>query len=218
MFTNRTSNLTHVWALCGLLVLMGCSKPDVQENDNQQVQQPQLTFSDVTSDAGLGEFIHNSGSKGDKWYPETVGAGGGFLDYNGDGWQDILLVEGGTWRDQINSTQPSTSIRLYRNDGDGTFTDVSENAGLDGVSTYAFGVSIADYDNDGDDDFFLTTLYENLLFRNDKGRYVEVGKEAGVSDHVLWSTASIFFDADRDGWLDLFVANYVEWSPETDIW
>lgn len=178
-------------------------------------------FTDITEAAGLGDFVHNSGSKGDKWYPETVGAGGGFLDYDSDGWLDILLVEGGSWDNGEGSATASDmdpSLRLYRNQGDGTFVDKTRAAGLADVATYAFGVTIADYDNDGDEDFFLTTLYKNYLFTNIEGRFIEVGERAGVSDNALWSTAAVFFDADRDGWLDLFVSSYIDWTPETDIW
>lgn len=145
--------------------------------------------------------------------PETFGAGGGFTDYDGDGWLDVVLVGGGTWDD---ASIPA--LELYRNNRDGTFTRVTEQAGLAGVSAYGFGVVTADYDNDGDEDIFLTTLGQNMLFRNERGVFSEVGIDAGLSSQAEWSTASIFFDADRDGWLDLFVGNYVPWTPETDKW
>ena len=87
-----------------------------------------------------------------------------------------------------------------------------------GVVAYGIGISVADYDNDGDQDFYFTTLGENMLFRNDGGVFTSVGREAGVSSEALWSASAMFFDADRDGWLDLFVANYAVWSPETDPW
>ncbi|MFK7845797.1 MAG: CRTAC1 family protein [Rhodothermales bacterium] len=174
-----------------------------------------LSFTNITEPAGLGEFVHQSGRKGDKWYPETMGGGAGFIDVDGDGWLDILLVEGGGWPDEEESVHSKqvNAVRLYRNAGDGTFEDYTVDAGLGQVQTYPFGVVVADYDNDGDDDFFLTTLYENLLFQNTDGRFKEVGGAAGITGRADWSTGSVFFDADRDGWLDLFVANYVDWTP-----
>ena len=176
---------------------------------------PALAFTEVTEEAGLGEYRHRNGGLGQKWMPEVVGPGGAFLDYDGDGWQDILLVGGGRWARV--SDEPVEALRLYRNLGDGTFTDVSSETGLSGIEAYGFGVAAADYDNDGDTDFFLTTLHENLLFRNDGGRFEEVGEEAGLANEAYWSTSAVFLDADRDGWVDLFVGNYVSWTPETDI-
>ncbi len=191
------------------------------QDDTPPAEQPDaavMTFTEITEDAGLADFYHKSGSDGEKWYPETVGAGAAFLDFDADGWLDILLVEGGTWQNQLGPAADVQSLRLYRNKGDGTYEDYTVAAGLDQVRTYAFGVVVADYDNDRDDDFFITTLYENLLFQNNNGQFVEVGEAAGLAETALWSTAALFFDANRDGWLDLFVADYVDWTPENDIW
>ncbi len=196
-----------------IVAMAGCGGGETSD-ESTTAEREILRFTDITEAAGLSGYRHNTGGTGDKWYPETVGAGIGFIDYDGDGWQDILLVAGGTWREK----GMVQSVRLYRNKADGTFEDKTAAAGLASVTTYAFGVTIADYDNDGDDDFFMTTLYENMLFQNNEGQFLEVGAEANVADNSLWSTAALFFDADRDGWLDLFVANYVDWSPEEDIW
>lgn len=174
-----------------------------------------IRFQDITEAAGLGDFVHHTGAFGKKWMPETFGSGGGFLDYNGDGWPDILLVGGGSW--PAYTGKHIRQLWLYRNNQDGTFTLQTDEAGLGEVSTYGFGITAADYDNDGDEDFFLTTVYENRLFRNDGGVFTEVGKAAGVTNQSTWSTAALFFDADRDGWPDLYAGNYVAWSPETDI-
>src|SRR5690606_14830805 len=108
------------------------------------------------------------------------------------------------------------AVRLYRNERDGTFREVTEEVGLKGIHAYAFGVSAADYDNDGDEDLFVTTLGENLLLRNDAGVFTEVARASGVDGGHSWSTSAIFFDADRDGRLDLYVGNYVDWSPQND--
>ena len=197
---------------CGASLAIGCAGGE----DGASGASPGVpVFTDVTEEAGLGAYWHENGSVGQKWMPETVGPGGAFLDYDGDGWQDILLVGGGRWAHV--SDEPVEALRLYRNLGDGTFEDVSAAAGLRGLEAYGFGVAAADYDNDGDTDFFLTTLHENLLFRNEGGYFEETGKEAGLADEAHWSTSAAFFDADRDGWVDLFVGNYVFWSPETDI-
>ena len=172
-------------------------------------------FVDVTDAAGLGAFKHETGGYGQSLMPEIVGGGGGFIDYNGDGWEDILLVAGGKWsHHELNDVQ---CLHLYHNNGDGTFTDVSEVVGLDQVRTYGFGVTVADYDNDGDDDFFLTTVYNNMLFKNDRGYFVEATKESGLDNESAWSTSAMFFDADKDGWLDLYVGNYVDWTPASDL-
>ena len=174
-------------------------------------------FTDVTALAGLGEFRHDNGAFGQLWFPEQMGAGGGFIDYDGDGWIDILLVGGGVWS-KYSGRSDVPGLWLYRNNGDGTFSLKSEETGLAGIVAYGIGISVADYDNDGDQDFYFTTIGENMLFRNDGGKFTSLGKEAGVSGEAIWSASAMFFDADRDGWLDLFVANYAVWSPETDLW
>ena len=188
----------------------------------QQQQEPAAVrgpaFTDVTAAAGLGDFRHERGAFGRMWMPETFGAGGGFVDYDGDGWADVLLVGGGVWPGH---GTPVPALELYRNDRDGTFTRVTEETGLAGVRAHGFGFAAADYDNDGDQDIYLTTVFENLLFRNDAGPgggrvFTEVGRAAGVAGEPTWSTAALFFDADRDGHVDLYVGNYVPWTPETD--
>lgn len=175
-----------------------------------------ITFSNITEEAGLGAFRHETGAVDNKWFPETMGAGGGFIDYNGDGYLDILLVGGGTW-DGEPVPPDYQALWLYRNDGDGTFTLRTEEAGLGDVKAYGFGVAVADYDNNGEPDVYLTTLNENKLFRNDGGTFTEVGEMAGVAGDSVWSSSAVFFDANRDGHLDLYVGNYVEWSPENDF-
>lgn len=182
-------------------------------------ERPSISFADITEEAGLGDFRHNRGEFGQAWAPEIVGAGGGFIDYDGDGWLDLLLVGGGRFRER--DDEPIRALWLYRNNGDGTFADVTADVGFADLEAYGFGVVVADYDNDGDQDFLLTTLYEDMLFRNDPAPgsrvFTEVGKQAGIADRAEWSTSAIFFDADRDGHLDLYVGAYVDWSPEKDL-
>ena len=177
-------------------------------------EQRRVVFTDVTEAAGLGAFRHENGAVGNKWYPEMMGSGGGFIDYDGDGWLDILLMGGGHWDDPADPGY--RALWLYRNNGDGTFADQTEAAGLADVVAYTIGLAVADYDNDGDQDFVLMNLGENMLFRNDGGVFTEVGTQAGLSEHHEWSSSALFFDADLDGDLDLYAANYVDWSPETD--
>jgi enediyne biosynthesis protein E4 len=171
-----------------------------------------VTFSDVTQAAGL-KFRHTNGAFGKKYLPETMGAGGAFLDYDGDGWQDILLVNSKAWPAQKGARATSA---LYRNQGNGTFADVSKAAGLD-VEMYGMGVAAADYDNDGRTDVYITGLDGNRLFHNDGSRFTDVTAKAGVGNGAF-STSAAFLDYDRDGKLDLFVANYVEWTIGKDLY
>jgi len=170
-------------------------------------------FSDVTSASGI-QFQHNSGAYGGKLLPETLGSGCAFLDYDGDGWQDILLVNGMDWPGHKRQRSP---LRLYRNNRNGTFTDVTRSAGLD-IEMYGMGVAIGDYNNDGFPDIFITCVGQSRLFRNTgKGSFVDMTRASGLFGHQGFSTSALWFDYDRDGLLDLFVCNYVRWSPEQDV-
>ena len=174
---------------------------------------PAFQFTDVTSAAGL-RFTHNSGAYGGKLLPETLGAGCAFLDYDNDGWQDILLVNGMDWPGH--AKQRST-LKLYKNNRNGTFTDVTKAAGLD-VELYGMGVAAADFDNDGFTDIFITCVGQNRLFRNTgKGTFVDATKTSGLAGRTAFSTSALWVDFDRDGRLDLFVCNYVRWSAEHDF-
>lgn len=168
----------------------------------------------MTEDARLAEFRYENGARGDKWVPETMGAGAAFLDYDGNDRPDILLVAGGTWTPGV---RDRSALELFRNEGDGTFSRTTEAAGLEEIRGYGFGLSVADYDNDGDPDVFLTTLAQNHLLENRGGTFTPVTRRAGITGDSVWSTASAFFDADGDGHLDLLVGNYVRWSPEQDV-
>ena len=184
--------------LCVLICLCVCVEADVQ-------------FTDVTELSGV-EFQHFTGATGERYMPETMGAGCAFFDYDTDGRLDILLGNGAAWQPSETASTP----RLYRNIGSGRFADVTAAAKLN-VPMYGMGITVADYDNDADPDIYFTNVGENRLFRNNGDRtFTDVTTFAAVAD-PSWSTSAAFFDADNDGWLDLFVCNYVEWTPETDL-
>jgi hypothetical protein len=174
---------------------------------------PGFRLTDVTASAGI-SFKHNSGAFGGKFLPETLGSGCAFIDYDSDGWPDILLINGMDWPGH---KQQSSTLKLYRNNRNGTFTDVTRAAGLD-VEMYGMGVAVGDYDNDGFPDLLVTCVGQNRLFHNTgKGTFVDVTRKSGLFGQQAFSTSALWFDYNRDGWLDLFVCNYVKWSPEHDV-
>jgi hypothetical protein len=177
---------------------------------------PQLPFrlTDVTASAGI-RFRHHSGAFGGKFLPETLGSGCAFLDYDADGWQDILFVNGTDWPGHRTAR---TTLQLYRNNRNGTFTDVTHTAGLDAADMYGMGVAVGDYNNDGFPDILVTCVGQNRLFRNTgRGTFIDVTKSCGLGNRQAFSTSALWFDYDRDGRLDLFVCNYVKWSAEHDV-
>ena len=170
-----------------------------------------IRFTDVTEQAGI-HFRHNSGAFGKKYLPETMGSGVCVIDYDGDGWQDIFFVNSKNWPGHGSGhSYPA----LYHNNHDGTFSDVTREAGL-ATEVYGLGCAVGDYDNDGHDDIYITALDGNHLFRNlGNGRFADVTTRAGVRD-AGFSTGAVWFDYDNDGKLDLFVSHYVDWSIATD--
>ena len=170
-----------------------------------------IEFTDVTAQAGL-HFKHNSGAFGKKYLPETMGSGACFLDYDNDGWQDILIVNSMDWPDhKLGKSYPA----LYHNNKDGTFTNVTRQAGL-AVEMYGMGCAVGDFDNDGFDDVYITAVGDSHLFHNlGNGKFADVTARAGVSD-TGFATSAVWFDYDNDGKLDLFVSHYVNWSIATD--
>ena len=191
-------------------LIAGCGEEPPFEPTNQ-------LFTDVTVESGLAGVMHVNGGFGEAWAPEIVGGGGGFIDYDGDGWMDIVTVTGGTFEEE-SPLLGHPCLRMFRNLGDGNFAEVTHDVGLAPLRAYSLGLTVGDYDNDGDADIFVTTLYKDLLLRNDGGIFVEKSVEAGLGNVSEWSTSAMFFDADRDGHLDLYVGTYVDWSPEKDIY
>ena len=179
---------------------------------------PDAKFTDITQSAGV-NFVHLNGAYGDKLLPETMGGGVAFFDADGDGDQDLLFVNGAYWpnRTPAGKTPPS-SLVLYLNDGRGKFADVTAVSGLDRKKFYGMGVACGDYDNDGQVDVFATGVGGYHLFRNlGGGKFQDVTAQAGVGGAKEdWGTSAAFVDYDNDGKLDLFVCNYIRWSPEID--
>jgi hypothetical protein len=174
-----------------------------------------ITFRDITLQAGI-RFTHNNGAFGKKWLPETMGPGCAFIDYDNDGYPDILLINGQDWPGHPKSG--ATTLKLYHNNHNDTFTDVTLKSGL-GISIFGLGVAIGDYDNDGFDDVFLTALGQSHLFHhNGNGTFTDVTKAAGLWGPNEFSTNAAWVDYDRDGKIDLVVSNYVQWSEQGDLY
>jgi hypothetical protein len=187
--------------------------PDLAAQASPEAKRPggPIEFLDVTTQAGI-HFKHNTGAFGKKYLPETMGSGVCFLDYDNDGWQDIFFVNSMDWPEhKTGKSFPA----LYHNNHDGTFTDVTREAGL-ALETYGLGCAVGDYDNDGFEDLYLTTVGSNHLFHNlGNGKFADVTAKAGVASPGF-SASAVWFDYDNDGKLDLFVTHYIEWSIEKD--
>ena len=191
----------------------------------------ELQFTDVTHEAGI-HWTHIDGRSGQKYFMETLGSGAAFFDYDSDGAPDLYLVNGAplpgydaTVKQNTDKTittitadfysRPTNS--LFRNNGDGTFTDVTEDAGV-GDTGYGHGCAVGDYDNDGHPDIYVTNYGANRLYRNNgNGTFSDVTEKAGVAE-PRWSTGCAFADYDNDGHLDLYVVNYIVFSLEENPW
>jgi hypothetical protein len=169
-----------------------------------------VVFQDIAEKAGLTKWRHQMGSPEKQFIVETVGSGVGLLDYDNDGWLDIYLVNGSTYDAQSGKTTPPHAA-LFHNNHDGTFTDVAEKAGVQN-NAWGFGVAIADYDNDGWPDIYVSNFGKNRLYHNNhNGTFTDVAEKAGVT-LGNWSTGPTWGDYDGDGRLDLFVPGYVHYD------
>jgi enediyne biosynthesis protein E4 len=175
-----------------------------------------VRFTDIRKSAGI-TFVQDSTETNEKYYLETMGTGVGWIDYDQDGLMDLYFVQSAATA----AYKPSTPLHstLYRNNGDGTFTDVTEKAHVGGEGHYGQGVAVADYDNDGLPDMYVTGYGRAILYHNNgNGTFTDVTAKAGVADEGAWSTSAGWFDFDKDGWLDLVVTNYIDWTPENNLW
>ncbi|MEE8585649.1 MAG: CRTAC1 family protein [Acidobacteriota bacterium] len=180
----------------------------------QAQNEASIIFQDVTQQAGI-DFVHDNGATGRKHLPEIMGSGGCALDFDGDGWIDLYLVQSGSLPGAKGSKAQPVN-RLFRNRGDGTFEDVTRRSGA-GDSGYGMGCVASDYDNDGDPDLYLVNFGPDVLLQNKgDGTFADVTAQAGI-DSPLWGSSAAFFDADLDGDLDLYVVNYLEFRVEEHI-
>ncbi len=189
---------------------MGIQFPQITETASSRPS-GLIRFTDVTTQAGI-HFHRTSGAFGKKYLPETMGSGVCILDYDNDGWQDIFFVNSMNWPGHSSGTSYPA---LYHNNRNGTFTDVTLQAGL-ALEMYGLGCAVGDFDNDGNDDLYITALDGNHLFRNlGNGKFADVTASARVRDSGF-AAGAVWFDYDNDGKLDLFVSHYVDWSIDTD--
>ena len=175
-----------------------------------------VRFVDIASTAGI-NFRHDNAASAEKFLIETMGSGCGWIDYNQDGLLDLYLVNGAATQ----TYRPATPLRsaLYRNNGDGSFTDITAKAGVSAEGLFGMGVAVGDYDNDGFPDLLVLGYGRCILYHNNgNGTFTDVTAHAGVANAGRWASSAAWFDYDNDGRLDLIIANYVDWSPERNFY
>jgi hypothetical protein len=214
--------IVRIGTITAILLLLAMSDDSGFKNARaQQTAKPAnppvgVHFTDIRKSAGI-TFQQDSTQTDEKYYLETMGTGVGWIDYDQDGLMDLYFVQSGA-TDAYKPSRPLHSA-LYRNNGDGTFSDVTEKAGVGGEGHYGQGVAVGDYNNDGFPDLFVTGYGRAILYRNNgNGTFTDVTAKAGVADDGAWSTSAGWFDYDKDGWLDLVVTNYLDWSPKNNLW
>ena len=229
MTPKAKTSIVVLLALCALAIgfgayyfgLIGREQPEatagappepIALEEREQVEPPDVRFTEITSQCGI-DFVHTNGSYGEKLLPETMGSGVAAFDYDNDGDQDLLFVNFAPWLGH--ETEPLPTQAMYRNRGDGSFEDVTVEVGLD-RTLYGMGAVVGDVNDDGYLDVVITGLSGNRLFLNDKGRRFVEKLDSGLTSAFGWSTSGAFLDYDKDGNLDLFVCNYVKWTPEID--
>jgi len=225
-----TRNSIEVLLASGFLAtfLTGCPEPTKPVVPTKvaavSATTPNVTFTDATKTAGI-DFKHVNGSSPKKLLAETMGSGLAWIDYDGDGFQDLFLVNSRPWTKAecdaakipyVAPSGPPPTCKLYHNNGNGTFTDVTKQAHLD-VTMYGMGVCVGDYDNSGHPSLYVTGLDRNYLFHNNgDGTFKDVTDASGLKDGG-WSSSAAWVDYDKDGKLDLVVCHYVKWSPGTEL-
>jgi hypothetical protein len=196
------------------MLLLFCFTPLRAQSPKPSAAPSTITFKDITQQAGI-HFVHNNGAFGKKYLPETMGPGVAFIDYDNDGWPDIFIANGTDWPGHPSKR---STPKLYHNNHNGTFTDVTHKAGLD-IELMAMGVAVGDYDNDGYDDLFVSAMGQSHLFHNNgNGTFTDVTQKAGLLGPKEFSTSAAWIDYDKDGKLDLVVGNYVQWSIDSDLY
>lgn len=219
---SERTRLSALTALLALLCVVGAASQANRQSPLAAQEETALVFRDITAAAGIAYRNHPS-KTAEKYLLETMVGGVALLDADSDGWLDIYFVNGAALRPAMRrgdfpaKDAPQYSNRLYRNNRDGTFSDTTEKAGVAGQG-YGMGVTTGDFDNDGDDDLYVTSFGKNVLYRNQgDGTFVNVAERAGVTASG-WSTGAAFLDYDRDGYLDLFVARYLQWDFAPNPW
>ena len=204
-------------AVAALVVAAFHSKLLADQSNTKKSDLPvAVRFVDIRKQAGI-DFLQDSTQTEEKLYLETMGTGVGWIDYDQDGLMDLYFVQSGP-TELYKPDQPMRSA-LYHNNGDGTFTDVTQKAGVAAENHYGQGVAVGDYDNDGYPDIYVTGYQRAILYHNNRdGTFTDVTQKAGVGDQGNWSTSAAWLDYDRDGYLDLVVLNYIDWSPKNNLW
>jgi len=194
----------------------GAQRASSPQGAGKVESQATVRFTDIRQAAGI-TFVQDSTESDQKYYLETMGTGAGWIDYDQDGLMDLYLVQTGA-TDAYKPDHPLRSA-LYHNNGDGTFTDVTARAGVGGEGHYGQGVAVGDYDNDGYPDLYVTGYGRAILYHNNgDGTFTDVTAKAGIADEGQWSTSAAWVDYDKDGWLDLVVLNYLDWTPKNNLW
>ena len=206
-----------VWTALAFLVAMSAGSRGEQAPKPAHLPAvPSGHFTNIRNSSGI-TFVQDSTQSDEKYYLETMGTGVGWIDYDQDGLMDLYFVQSAA-TDAYKPAHPLRSA-LYHNNGDGTFTDVTDKAGVGGEGHYGQGVAAGDFNNDGYPDLYVTGYGRAILYRNNgDGTFTDVTAKAGVTDEGAWSTSAGWFDFDKDGWLDLVVTNYIDWSPKTNLW
>jgi enediyne biosynthesis protein E4 len=221
--TSRRRSEFNLKTACAVMLALGIAALTAFHGkafagQSPKVQNPPITvrYTDIRQAAGI-NFLQDSTQTEEKYYLETMGTGVGWIDYDQDGLMDLYFVQTAA----TEAYKPAHPLRsaLYHNNGDGTFTDITEKAGVGGEGHYGQGVAVGDYDNDGYPDLYVTGYGRAILYHNNgNGTFSDVTVKAGVADEGGWSTSAGWFDYDKDGWLDLVVTNYIEWSPKNNLW